>query len=780
MRSAWLIPLVVLWPLSAVAAPVTVKFELAGGDAGQNVFELKADGSFTSTTSAQLGPTKVDTTLTGRMVEGRVTEFQMDITSPPTRAKFTWDGKKAVVEAAGNRQERPLTLSGPLFSNYHPQLNRGLFRALSANVADPQKVTLTVLESLVTVQATLTPKPAQRIDVNGKPTVIRMMTAALGPIEMEVGLNEADQVVGQRVAAQQFVTLAEGYEGLFVDPVLQYKELSQPTFRVKKERAVKVKMRDGIELVHDAVLPDGEGKFPTILIRTPYGRAAQALTGDWWAKRGYVVIVQDVRGRDDSPGEWEPFLNERKDGADTINWIARQSWSDGKVGMIGASYSGYVQWAAAVERPAALKAIIPQVSPPDMMSNIPYEFGSFMLYANLWWSRIVADKQTNMASATTPLKNPDGLLALPLTQVDDQTLGKNIPFFDGWLKRQGLRDFPGSITPREMQRVGIPALHISGWWDGDGIGTKLNFVNLRRGGNRFQWLIYGPWSHAFNTTSKLGDVDYGPTAILELNSLYLRWFDTWLKGKEVGLERVPRVQAFLTGANQWLNLSDWPDPSMEAREMFLAAPEPANGASSRGQLLAKPIETEPSRYLYNPLNVRVPDSMRTVNPMDTSAASTRVAPPSGDSTLVFRSDALGVPLDVVGPIEAILYVSTTAKDADFFVSLVDIAPDGTKRAFGMPGKLRLSFRDGNDRPVPVGPGRVYRVRIQLWDTAHRLMPGHRLGLVLTSDAFPMFARNLGTGEPLDRAVRAIAAVQTVYHDPKRPSRIRFMTPKAKN
>src|SRR5262249_52028643 len=147
----------------------------------------------------------------------------------------------------------------------------------------------------------------------------------------------------------------------------KYKELSQPTFAVKVEKGIKIPMRDGVNLVHDMARPAVEGKYPTILIRTPYGRTGSMADGEWWAKRGYVLIAQDVRGREDSDGDWDPFVAERKDGKDTIDWIAKQPWSDGKVGMIGGSYLGYVQWAAAVEHPAALKCIIPQVSPPDAM-----------------------------------------------------------------------------------------------------------------------------------------------------------------------------------------------------------------------------------------------------------------------------------------------------------------------------------------------------------------------------------------------------------------------------
>src|SRR5262249_40501250 len=159
----------------------------------------------------------------------------------------------------------------------------------------------------------------------------------------------------------------DGWDGLYVDPLAKYPELSQPTFGTKTETGVAMKTRNGVTLVCDVVRPNDALKHPAILVRTPYGRSSETLSGAFWASRGYVYVTQDCRGREDSGGNWDPFVNEGPDGADTIGWIAKQSWSDGKVGMIGGSYAGYVQWAAAVEEPPALRCIVPQVSPPDAM-----------------------------------------------------------------------------------------------------------------------------------------------------------------------------------------------------------------------------------------------------------------------------------------------------------------------------------------------------------------------------------------------------------------------------
>jgi putative CocE/NonD family hydrolase len=489
---------------------------------------------------------------------------------------------------------------------------------------------------------------------------------------------------------------------------------------------------------------------------------------EWWAKRGYVYIVQDCRGRHDSEGKWDPFMPERRDGKDTIDWIANQPWSDGKVGMIGASYGGLVQWAAAVERPAALKCIIPQVSPPDAMRNIPYDHGIFMLLPNLWWSNLISDKVSRMERATQPLPHPEKLLTLPLSKVDDAVLGRNIPFFDEWLKRDGMTKWKGFDYVADLKNVEIPALHISGWWDGDGIGTKTNWAALRQAGRKNQWLIYGPWPHAFNSSPKFGDLDYGSGSVLELDSVYLRWFDTWLKGKSVQWNRTPKVQAFVTGANRWVNLSDWPEGSAE-KKLYLAP----NG----GLAEAPSASGAPATYTYDPRKVILPD-LKNQNMMEAGSTIVNLAD-TRKGGLVYRSAPMSQPLAIGGPISLDLYFSTNVVATDFFAMLVDIDPKGVARVIGQPGKLDVRYLSGLDRPRLIQPDKVYKATVGIWDTAHEFKKGHRLGLLVTSEMFPTYARNLNTGEPLYSGTRIKVAKQTIYQDVKRASVLRFRTLKVR-
>jgi putative CocE/NonD family hydrolase len=269
-------------------------------------------------------------------------------------------------------------------------------------------------------------------------------------------------------------------------------------------------------------------------------------------------------------------------------------------------------------------------------------------------------------------------------------------------------------------------------------------------------LIYGPWEHDFNSSTTYRDVDYGADAIIDLDSIYLRWFDTWLKDKNVGWEKQPRVRAFVTGANEWRSLSDWPDPTSEPLTLYLA---------SRGRLLrASPGSEQPDRYVYDPAKVTL-----------SREGDPRVVriPAGKKDLLVYRTEPLPEALDIAGPIELELYFSTTATDTDFFATLVAIDAMGTMRSIGQAGKIRARYLSGWDTPALLKPGTTYKAVIALWDLAHRLRKGQRLGIVIESQMFPFYARNLNTGELNATATRMAAATQTIYHDAARPSALRL-------
>ena len=754
----------------------TIKWKFNGIDAGTNTYQSYPDGRFESVTELNIAGTTLKSRLTGKLVDGVITEFEIDNHQAGTVVKTSAKDGKARVTVGDKTREVEYKPSKVLFGNIHPVLTETLVRALDPAKEGVQRIEILLLDAAVAVKVEVSEKKTRAIEAGGKKQVADIYLVRFPGVEFDVHLAQGSQFAAMDIPSQKLQAIRSGYEAFLVDTTTLYPELSQPTMKTKAENGVKIKMRDGVELVADIIRPADDGKYPVILERTPYGRENfSKLAGEWWARRGYVHIVQDARGRNESDGEWVPFAHERKDGYDTIDWIAKQIWSDGKVGMIGGSYGGWVQWAAAVEAHPALKCIVPQVSPPDLFYNFPVDHGVPMLWGAIWWSNFVKDKKTPLIPEIP--KDLEKLKTLPLSKVDDEVLGRNIQFYDEWLGKETPASFAGASYMADMNKAKIPVLHISGWWDGDGIGTKLNWAKMRTLGHKDQWLIYGPWSHAFNTSSRFGDVDYGPDAITDLDLIYLRWFDTWLKNKPAQWGKQPKVRVFVTGANEWRELEDWPDTRSREMTLYLSSEGPANGAASVGELVATaPGEQEPDRYTYNPASAQIPKALKEVKSFsDLLAGSSTVVKiePNENDSLVYKTPPMKDAIEIGGPIDLDLYFSTSAKDTDFFAFLVDIDEKGEMRTIGIPGKIRARYVSGWEKPAPLQPGKAYKATIELWDTAHQVKKGHQLGVIIASQMFPSYARNLNTGEPVRNATRMVAAHQTIYHDAKRPSALRF-------
>jgi uncharacterized protein len=761
---------------AAVQKSQSIKWRFGGNDAGSGSYESHPDGTFESVTELNLMGMTIKSRLTGKLVNGLITEFEMVTQQSGTEVKISAKDGKAHMTVGPNTRDVDYKPAGVLFANLHPILTETWAKVLDPAKDGVQKLDVFILDAATVVKVDVSKKKARTVEAAGQKQVANVYLARLANVEFDLYLAEDGNFAAWDVPSQKLQAVASGHEGLLVDPSTLYPELSQPVMTARAEKGVKIKMRDGIELVADIVRPADDAKHPVILERTPYGREILSqLEGEWWAKRGYVHIVQDVRGRNESPGEWRPFVNERKDGYDTIDWIAKQSWSDGNVGMIGGSYVGSVQWSAAVEAHPALKCIVPQVSPPDPFFNFPIDHGVPMLFGALWWANYVKDKKVPAIPATP--KDLEKLKTLPLSKVDDEVFGRDIPFFNEWLEKQTPSAFAGANFMSDMDKVKIPVLHISGWWDGDGIGTKLNWARMRTLGHKDQWLIYGPWTHIFNSTSRLGDVDYGPDAIIDLDSIYLRWFDTWLKHKQVNWEKQPKVRAFVTGLNQWRELGDWPDSRSREMTMYLSSRGPANGIASVGELVAAaPKKETPDRYTYDPAALEIPKQMKNIKDFgDLLAAASSVVriEPNEKGVLIYRSAPMSEPLEIGGPIELDLHFTTSARDTDFFANIVDIDEKGAMRSIGLAGKIRARYLSGWEKPSLLTPGKVYKATIELWDTAHQVKKGHRLAVLITSDGFPGYARNPNTGEPMANATKMVAAQQTIYHDAMRPSALRF-------
>lgn len=728
-----------------------------GNHVGESSFERGPQGELRSSTSFSIGAAKIDGTFEGKFESGRLLRYHYQGHQGTRETVLDYTPGKVSYVSGGKKGEVATTLSGPYAGSLLPQLSAEFLKSLAAmKPGEERKASVYIVDSGSVAPVVVKARPDASVRVAARDETVRRYELTIGVAEIDYDLAANGDVVAMDVPGQRLRFIVPGWGALFEDAAARHPELSQPTHNVERLRDLRMRTRDGVTLVADAVHPVGNGRYPAILERTPYGRETALALADYWAARGYVYVAQDCRGRGDSDGEWDPFVHEGKDGFDAIEWVARQPWCDGKVGTIGGSYAGTDQWQAAIERPPALRCIVPQVAAPDAMHNLPYEYGTFFLYGSLWWSRVVVDKRTDLSGVFRALPNPKGFGKLPVDTVDKAVLGRSTPVFQSWVRRPVEGQWPGFDFESRLDQANVPALHVSGWWDGDGIGTKLAWEAMRRAGRKDQWLVYGPWTHAFNTTTHLGDLDFGPTARYDLDGLTLRFFDTFLKGAEVGLDAVPRVQAFVTGANRWVSMDGW--PSTESRfETYYLAPN---------RLVDRPGNAAGSAYTYDPAK-----DMRLG--METEAGTTKLRLPPKGTYALYTSPPMPKPTAIAGPFEVRLFFKSSARDTDLFATLLDVAPDGSARMIGQPGKLRASYRDSLAHPSLLKPGRTVAGTLRPWDAAHQIPTGHRLGLLIDSSMFPLYARNLGTGEPLATGRRMVKQRNVILSGIVTPSRMTF-------
>ncbi len=544
--------------------------------------------------------------------------------------------------------------------------------------------------------------------------------------------------------------------------------LSQQPEAVGIEFNHRVRMRDGIELSADLYRPKGPGRFPVILNRTPYTKTSASTLNiaRYFASRGYVFVTMDVRGRGDSDGAFVPYRNEGLDGYDAIEWCAAQEWSTGKVGTIGGSYNGKIQWLTAVQQPPHLAAMIVLASPSDPFVEWPT---GQPLPMSVSWYHFTAGRVTQNMEAVDwnqlhwhlPLLTMDDAMGRPSPHWKDQVEHSRL---DSWWESERYQN--------KYERVRVPVLGISGWYDDQQVGTPLNFIGMTAQGateqvRRSQKLLIGPWPHAINSATKLGDVDFGPTAVIDMNGYWLRWFDFWLKGTDSGIMKEAPVRIFVMGENAWVNESEWPIARTQWTKYYLHSNGRANTLSGDGTLsVAEPASEPADHYTYDPAKpvpfVTSPSFAQVGGPDDYRPVEQR------DDVLVYTSAPMAEDVQVCGPIRVRLAAASSARDTDFMAKLIDVWPSGFAQRL-TDGMERSRFREGMDKPSLIEPGRVYDYDLDLWNTCQMYKKGHRIRLEVASSAFPKYDRNLNTGEPLGKTARMQAAEQTIHHDRKHAS-----------
>ncbi len=535
-----------------------------------------------------------------------------------------------------------------------------------------------------------------------------------------------------------------------------------------------IPMRDGVRLATDIYRVEGK-RGPVILVRTPYNKDRAKGTAKRFVEAGYVAIIQDCRGAYTSEGIMIPYNNEGQDGFDTIEWIGRQTWCNGRIGMWGASYVGATQWQAAMEKPPGLITIAPKATWSSFYGNL-YLGGALRFSLITKWAAGNSERPDDLKP---PTQWDDILKHLPLTEIDDR-IGWPIPWLEGIFTHPEPNGYWTrlNLTPH-IAELDLPMQHIVGYYDFFSRESVGNFVIMRNRARdpkirQQQQLILGPWDHGSIGKSKVGEVDFGPAATVDTLAANLDWYDRHLKQDPAALAKpFAPVRYFSMGDNAWREAQNWPPAGFAAKSFYLRSNGKANTSSGDGRLTQTPPDTSepPDRFRADPANPtpacpvtdKRPLHAATWAPVDQTVVEAR------EDVLVYSSDTLAKPITFAGNAEARLHVSADTPDADWVVKLVDVHPDGFAQNLTV-GILRGRYRESLLNPKPLIPGRGYEIAVDLGPIAATIAKGHRLRVDICGAYFPLFDRNSNTGEG-PAGSRTAIATESVHHRPGALSRI---------
>lgn len=549
---------------------------------------------------------------------------------------------------------------------------------------------------------------------------------------------------------------------------------------VVSEFDVDMPMRDGTLLRGNVFRPDAPGRWPGLLLRTPYGKSQGGF--DRFVRAGYAVVSQDVRGRNASDGTFVVFTEtshtEAEDGYDSVEWLAAQPWCDGNVGTMGASYCGWTQWTLAKLRPQHLRAMC-ACSIPLEKTDVDW-WGAFRPGRRFrWWLTSIAPDLRRRAGWPPPhdvatarriwdeIEHGRWLDLNP--RID---IVKHLPppldgYVKSWMLEPNRKAWKFAEAHREIE---VPNLDFTGWFDHcNSLGHFLGMrANARTEAARAHTkVVCGPWAHGTIGKRDCHGVDFGSVAEVDTTDIKIRWFDRWLKGVDNGAEREAPMRYFVMGAGEWRNAEEWPPSGTGQATWHLASGGNANGASGDGRLvLGSPNGAEADRYRYDPQ-----DPVPTLwTPQMYAGASNRRKLEHRRDILIYRTPPLEEDVEIVGHPEVALFAATTAPDTDWFARLADEEPGGPALEVSY-GMVRARHRRSWDREEFVPPGEAAEYRIPLGPTACRFRKGHRIRLEIASSDYPNFDRNhnIGKNDLLDPEMQP--ADQTVFHSQARPSRL---------
>lgn len=596
------------------------------------------------------------------------------------------------------------------------------------------------------------------------------------------------------------------------------------SYGIAETKNVMVAMRDGVKLAADIYRPTQNGqvmdsKFPVILVRTPYNKDDATQVANAFVPHGYVVVLQDVRGRYKSDGHWRPLVDDPNDGFDTAQWIGTQPWCDGGIGTMGSSYAGATQHALAIGNAPYVKAMVPRNAMSDFGRYGVRHNGAFELRFFNWVftlgnasgtpnallaaKRAASDPEAAQALVDMGMHVPEYVHGLPLRP--GATPLKFAPDYETWLIEamshgdydEFWKDAGASVVDHLTEYKDVPEYHTTGWYDSWGMQVaNLNYVGLRREKKSLQRLIIGPWIHSSENLSYAGEAQFTGDAALDLTAFHLRWFDHWLKGVDNRVDREPPVRIYVMGGGDahktpegrifvgghWRDEQEWPLARSAATPYYLRA----NGVLSPD----KPAEDQPITYQFDPRNP-VPTLGGNISSQGTlmfqGAADQRcrldfwlcsdTKPLSArNDVLVFQTPPLANDIEVTGRLVVKLWASSNALDTDFTAKLVDVYPPNADFPAGVDLNIadsivRARYRNGLGRAELLRPGQPYEFTIEMYPTSLVFKRGHRIRLDVSSSNFPRFDINPNTGEPLNNNRRSQLAENTIYLDAKHPSQI---------
>lgn len=525
------------------------------------------------------------------------------------------------------------------------------------------------------------------------------------------------------------VLVKEGFENKTI--LSQWKEkYDRPLCKMKPMEAYMVPMRDGVRLATDVYLPVTDQKVPTVLIRTPYGKHVGASMYFKFVQRGYAVVIQDTRGRDDSEGEWLPNTCETEDGDDTLNWIAAQEWSDGGVGMTGGSYLGYVQWAAAASGNPHLKALLSSMTAGSAFVDLPRRGGCYCS-GMMAWAFMVSGQHSD--ASLMDRDDWDEVLDIrPLQDMAKKSIGRDIPFINKYLEHMDYDDFwyQGDWKAR-MGKNRVPALIMSGWFDDNGMGTTEALDVCEDYDDKK--VILGPWIHSGNAHYDVHGLDLGMHALrYDMDLIALDWLEHYLKGVDNGINKTAKVEYYTTGSCEWKTASNWPVPDTKEMVLYMDGAEENAAVKNEGILsMTAPSKEQTDTFIYDPENPSTHIIDMSENEIEVPEDYTEEEKRA--DMLCYTTETLKEDLTITGDAYAEIYLSSDCEDTDLMVRITDVEPGGRSMKLA-DGMICVRYRNGFDKPEFMEEGKVYPVKIRTTKLSHTFKTGHKLRVTVTSSA----------------------------------------------